>query len=149
MIQSKVIIVFVLSILFAIGSTKIKAQEKPFITHMYTADPSAHIWNDGRLYIYASHDVDLPLAEKGVLEKMSRGAVYALKRAAENHRKVSAVYIDNPLLDMKSWPCGLGQRSSSPDELTAFRKDCNITSDDQLRKFRNSPIDKVLQIVKG
>ena len=32
----------------------------PIITHMYTADPSAHVWDDGRLYIYASHDVDPP-----------------------------------------------------------------------------------------
>lgn len=32
----------------------------PFITHMYTADPSAHVWEDGRLYVYASHDVDPP-----------------------------------------------------------------------------------------
>ena len=23
----------------------------PFITHMYTADPSAHVWEDGRLYV--------------------------------------------------------------------------------------------------
>lgn len=32
----------------------------PFITHMYTADPSGHVWDDGRLYVYASHDVDPP-----------------------------------------------------------------------------------------
>ena len=32
----------------------------PFITHMYTADPSAHVWADGRLYVYASHDIDPP-----------------------------------------------------------------------------------------
>jgi len=35
------------------------AQKNPFITHMYTADPSAHVWK-GRLYVYASHDVDPP-----------------------------------------------------------------------------------------
>lgn len=29
----------------------------PFITHMYTADPSAHVWEDGRLYVYPSHDI--------------------------------------------------------------------------------------------
>jgi len=29
----------------------------PFIKHMYTADPSAHVWADGRLYVYASHDI--------------------------------------------------------------------------------------------
>src|ERR1700744_2600827 len=33
----------------------------PFITSIYTADPSAHVWPDGRLYVYPSHDVDPPL----------------------------------------------------------------------------------------
>ncbi len=33
----------------------------PFITSIYTADPSAHVWADGRLYVYPSHDVDPPL----------------------------------------------------------------------------------------
>jgi beta-xylosidase len=28
----------------------------PFINTIYTADPSAHVWGDGRLYIYASQD---------------------------------------------------------------------------------------------
>lgn len=35
-------------------------QKNPFIRHMYTADPSAHVWADGRLYVYASHDVAPP-----------------------------------------------------------------------------------------
>ncbi|MDQ6417812.1 family 43 glycosylhydrolase [Paenibacillus sp. LHD-117] len=30
----------------------------PVITSIFTADPSAHAWEDGRLYIYASHDMD-------------------------------------------------------------------------------------------
>jgi len=34
--------------------------KNPFITDMYTADPSAHVWSDGRLYVYASHDIDPP-----------------------------------------------------------------------------------------
>lgn len=32
----------------------------PFITSIYTADPSAHVWADGKLYVYPSHDVDPP-----------------------------------------------------------------------------------------
>src|ERR1700684_1610126 len=32
----------------------------PFITSIYTADPSAHVWADGRLYVYPSHDMDPP-----------------------------------------------------------------------------------------
>ena len=30
----------------------------PLITTIFTADPSAHVWNDGRIYIYVSHDID-------------------------------------------------------------------------------------------
>jgi len=32
----------------------------PFITSIYTADPSAHVWPDGRLYVYPSRDIDPP-----------------------------------------------------------------------------------------
>ncbi|MEP6908183.1 MAG: family 43 glycosylhydrolase, partial [Pseudoxanthomonas sp.] len=33
------------------------AISKPLLSHIYTADPSAHVF-DGRLYIYPSHDID-------------------------------------------------------------------------------------------
>ncbi|MWC29803.1 family 43 glycosylhydrolase [Paenibacillus sp. MMS18-CY102] len=29
----------------------------PIFTSIFTADPSAHVWNDGRMYVYASHDI--------------------------------------------------------------------------------------------
>ena len=30
----------------------------PIITNLFTADPSAHVWEaNGKLYIYASHDI--------------------------------------------------------------------------------------------
>ncbi|MBN9296337.1 MAG: family 43 glycosylhydrolase [Filimonas sp.] len=32
--------------------------QNPFVTSIYTADPSAHVWADGRLYVYPSHDID-------------------------------------------------------------------------------------------
>ena len=28
--------------------------KNPFITSIYAADPSAHVWADGRLYVYPS-----------------------------------------------------------------------------------------------
>ncbi|MDF2941513.1 MAG: hypothetical protein K0S01_371 [Herbinix sp.] len=32
----------------------------PVITNIFTADPSAHVWENGRIYIYSSHDMDPP-----------------------------------------------------------------------------------------
>ena len=34
-----------------------KAISKPLVEHIYTADPSAHVFN-GKIYIYPSHDID-------------------------------------------------------------------------------------------
>ena len=31
-------------------------ERKPLVTHIYTADPSAHVFND-KIYIYPSHDI--------------------------------------------------------------------------------------------
>lgn len=89
------------------------------------------------------------LSEKAVMEGMSRGGVYVLNWAATNPSKVSAVYIDNPVLDLKSWPCGLGKAEPALAELAVFKRDYNITSDAQLKAFKNSPIDRTDEIVKG
>lgn len=35
----------------------LKEKSKPLVTHIYTADPSAHVFN-GTIYIYPSHDVE-------------------------------------------------------------------------------------------
>lgn len=34
-----------------------RAISQPLVTHIYTADPSAHVF-DGRIYVYPSHDID-------------------------------------------------------------------------------------------
>lgn len=41
-----------------VDSSEIQYSGNPFITSIFTADPSAHVWKDGKLYIYASHDMD-------------------------------------------------------------------------------------------
>ncbi|WP_224999918.1 glycoside hydrolase family 43 protein [Cesiribacter sp. SM1] len=50
----------------AAGDTAAQNQRflsEPLVTHMYTADPSAHVF-DGKIYIYPSHDVDAGIPEK-------------------------------------------------------------------------------------
>ena len=43
-----------------------KAISQPLVTHIYTADPSAHVF-EGKLYIYPSHDIDagIPFDDDG------------------------------------------------------------------------------------
>ena len=49
-----------LAISLVLFAGRLLAQTNPFVRNMYTADPSAHVWADGRLYVYASHDIDPP-----------------------------------------------------------------------------------------
>ncbi|MDR1505262.1 MAG: family 43 glycosylhydrolase [Prevotella sp.] len=50
--------IYFIALILASGNAY--AQKNPFIRHMYTADPSARVWADGRLYVYASHDIAPP-----------------------------------------------------------------------------------------
>lgn len=44
----------------------LKAISQPIVSHLYTADPSAHVF-DGKIYIYPSHDIDagIPFNDNG------------------------------------------------------------------------------------
>ncbi|MDO6792084.1 family 43 glycosylhydrolase [Tamlana sp. 1_MG-2023] len=39
-------------------------RSNPIVSHMFTADPSAHVWDDGRLYVYPSTDNTPPQGYK-------------------------------------------------------------------------------------
>lgn len=52
---------------------------QPLITHLFTADPSAHVF-EGRLYIYPSHDreTDIPANDNGAQYDMNDYHVFSL-----------------------------------------------------------------------
>lgn len=89
------------------------------------------------------------LSSKGAFEGMSRGGIYVMNWAAANPDKVSSVYIDNPVLDMKSWPMSQGRAVKSPEILAQFKEDYHLTTPEQMAAFKDSPMDKIPQIVKG
>ncbi len=89
------------------------------------------------------------LGPKACMEGMSRGGVYVFNWAAKNPKKVAAVYVDNPLLNMPSWALGVMKSGAKDDMLDAFKKDYNLATEDDIKNFKNSPVDKVKQIVKG
>ncbi len=56
-------VMFFMLILFACktkGQGNAGMPANPFIRNMFTADPSAHVWADGRLYVYPSRDIAPP-----------------------------------------------------------------------------------------
>jgi lysophospholipase L1-like esterase len=89
------------------------------------------------------------LNKKAVLEGMSRGAVYVFNWAAKNPDKVKAVYVDNPLLDMKAMYYGSDGKELPENEITKAIADNYGVSRDQIKNFNKSPIDNIDAIVSG
>jgi len=130
--------------------TEIALLEKGFhvvycdVAELFGNEKAISIWND-----FYSLLRKAGLSKKAVLEGMSRGAVYALNWAVVNPEKVNCVYIDNPVLDLKSWPAGLGRQPVSNYEFEQFKQSFNLNTVEEIANFKGSPIDKVDKIVKG
>lgn len=78
------------------------------------------------------------LNEKCLPIGMSCGGMQAVYFAAKYPKLVAALYIDAPVLNLLSWPLGMGKsKNASPNE---FERDIGITIS-QMLNYRKHPID--------
>lgn len=114
------------------------------VVELFGNNEAINIWNK-----YYSLLQKAGLSKKVCLEGFSRGGIYVYNWAAQNPTKVACVYVDAPVLDVKSWPGGKGSGKGSVADWETFKKDYGYTSDSTALTFTGNPIDKVAQIVKG
>ncbi|MEL6944093.1 MAG: family 43 glycosylhydrolase, partial [Bacteroidota bacterium] len=69
-----------------------KAISQPLVKHIYTADPSAHVF-DGKIYIYPSHDIDagIPFNDNGDHFGMEDYHVFSMDHPEEKTAKDNGV----------------------------------------------------------
>ncbi len=53
--------------------TESKYLTQPLVSEIFTADPSVHVWDDSRIYVYPSHDYDAGIPEDDL------GSQYAMR----------------------------------------------------------------------
>lgn len=83
------------------------------------------------------------LCEKVVLFGFSRGGLYAVNYAAKYPDRVSLLYLDAPVCDIRSWPCSNLESREAKECL-----ECYDLTPDTLNDFANSPIDKTELVAK-
>lgn len=81
------------------------------------------------------------LHEKSIMEGMSRGGVYIYNWALRYPERVSAIYADAPVMDLKSWPGGKGRGKGSPENWSIFKEMYGLT-EQQAADFKQSPLDR-------
>lgn len=106
------------------------------VAEMFGNEESLSIWND--YYQLLTH---AGLSKKAAMEGMSRGGVYIYRWAAKYPKRVSAIYADAPVLDLKSWPGGKGQSKGSPENWETFKKDFNFKTEEEAIAFEGNPVD--------
>jgi hypothetical protein len=102
---------------------------------LYGAPQAVKKWNDFHKYVTTEHK----LAAKPALEGMSRGGLIIFNWAAANPDKVSCIYGDAPVCDIRSWPGKKG---------VGCMKVYGITVE-QLPDFKENPVDHLAPLAKA
>lgn len=88
------------------------------------------------------------LSSKGAIFGFSRGALYAVNYALKYPDDVACLYLDAPVLDLKSWPAGFYNGIGAKKEW----EDCKNRvfgwkSDDEAKLFRGNPVDRLDELI--
>lgn len=80
---------------------------------------------------------------------MSCGGLWAIKFAARHPDLVSCLYLDAPVLNYMSWPCGFGTatRSVADRQVDEAIHAHGMQSISELINYREMPLDKIPQLI--
>ncbi len=85
---------------------------------------------------------------RAALFGFSRGGLYACNYALAHPGDVSCLYLDAPVLDLRSWPAGLGLGCGSPDEWEdCKRRVIHAETVEQILAYRGAPIDHLPELM--
>ena len=87
------------------------------------------------------------LNPKAVLEGFSRGGLYAVNFAEKHPSKTAALYLDAPVLDLRSWPGGKGKGKGSPELWKQALALYGVT-DEAATTFPGNPLNHAESIAK-
>lgn len=88
------------------------------------------------------------LAEKAVLFGFSRGALYAFNYALAHPQRVALLYLDGPVLDIRSWPGGFGATPRAAGEWQECLQAYGLT-EETARGFTGNPLDHVDEAISA
>src|SRR5262249_18002955 len=88
------------------------------------------------------------LNQRAVLEGFSRGGLYAFNFAATHPDKTAALYLDAPVLDIRSWPGGKGKGVGNKTNWDQALKIYDLT-EETAPAFKGNPLDRIEPVAKA
>lgn len=114
------------------------------VSDMYGAPPAIEAMAKFHDHLVKEHG----LANRAVLEGFSRGGLYGVNYAAAHPDHTAALYLDAPVLDIRSWPGGKGKGPGTPNCWQECLAIYGLT-EETARDFRGNPIDHAGALAKA
>lgn len=114
------------------------------VGNLFGSPQAVKKWDDFYTYLRFEH----LLADRAILEGMSRGGLIIYNWAAKNPEKVAAIYGDAPVMDFKSWPGGKGQGPGAASSWKVCLKAYGFT-EEQALAYKFNPIDNLKALAKA
>jgi pimeloyl-ACP methyl ester carboxylesterase len=108
------------------------------VSDMYGCDRSLELMNE--FHDFASQTFGL--AKRVVLLGFSRGGLYAVNYTAKYTDRVRGLYLDAPVLDIRSWPLSKPSSREAKECLECY----NLTLETAVN-FNQNPLDKIEEII--
>ncbi|MEY3174072.1 MAG: hypothetical protein RLZZ436_1986 [Planctomycetota bacterium] len=93
--------------------------------------------------VYAAVTARYGLGPRPALVGTSRGGLYCYNWAAANPGRVSCIFGDAPVCDLKSWPLGRGSGKRSGGEVEKLLAVYGVAGEDELLKQALNPVDRL------
>lgn len=90
---------------------------------------------------------ELEFSPKPLLEGMSRGGLIVMRWASKRPEQVCGIYVDNAVMDICSWPGGLGTGTGGGRAWQTCLKAYGF-DESQARKFTDGPLDNLKKLAK-
>jgi pimeloyl-ACP methyl ester carboxylesterase len=114
------------------------------VSDMYGAPPSIALME--RFHQHVTKEFGL--AKRAVLEGFSRGGLYAVNFAAAHPDLTAALYLDAPVLDIRSWPGGKGAGKGDARCWAQALAIYGLT-EDTAREFKGNPFDHLAPLAEA
>ena len=89
------------------------------------------------------------LSDKADIFGFSRGGLYSVNYAAKYPEDISVVYLDAPVLDIRSWPGGIGIGLGAVKCWKECKECYNLDSVLSVVNFNDNPLDKIHVLAKN
>ena len=114
------------------------------VANLFGNPESVRRWDTFYEFVTLKHGFN----KRPVLEGMSRGGLIIYNWAKANPTKVTCIYGDAPVCDIKSWPGGKGKGKGGGKVWQICLKAYGLTEEESL-KFKGNPIDGLAPLAKA